>query len=715
MRFPGGGREKLPVGGHLSVRLLLCAGAVLVPLAPATANAAPTRSDTYAVRSLDGRDLGFSRPTSLAFSTADRALLVGEQVRGRTLVRKISLLEEGRGSLRLPGIASGSTLAFDPVRQRARIVRGNGAVFDRATRSWLILDRRSRALLRLPAAGARGSSISLRRLDGPLRSIGLDARARTIYVLTSRRVYALALSGAIRRVIDLQPLHLVDARALVVAPTGDPTDAAANQHMYIADRGKGSRRGRVVEIGETRARPFAFIAAVETVRPTLIQTIATSAYTPPSPDPAGIAYIPSSDRLLISDSEVEEMSIYQGKNLFTATRTGAGTGTGTTTVFSSQEPTGIGYKASDGTLFVSDDDRDRIYIDRPGTDGVHGTADDSVTSFSTTAFGSGDAEGVKYDASTGHLWICDGVGLEVYRVDPADGTFGNGNDIVTHFDIAQHGPTDCEGIGIDAARASLLIIDPNTRKVYELSKSGVLLRILDLTGIPTSNKLLADIEMAPTSSTSDSSSAMDYWVVDRHVDNGSDPNENDGLLYELSLGGSTPPPANAPPTANVTAPAEGSFVAGTVTLRATASDDVSVASVRFSVGGTTIGTDTNGGDGWSIPWSSTERGRRRQDRHRDRDRRRGPHRQRLEQLHRRQHRAHRRRVVALRGSDGQRHGAGRRLGVRRNCVASVQFLADGSSIGTDTNAADGWSASWNTAGARQRQPHAHRDRHGPCR
>ena len=40
--------------------------------------------------------------------------------------------------------------------------------------------------------------------------------------------------------------------------------------------------------------------------------------------------------------------------------------------------------------------------------------------------------------------------------------------------------------------------------------------------------------MAPTSSRRDSPSAMDYWIVDRHVDNKAHPNENDGLLYEMS-------------------------------------------------------------------------------------------------------------------------------------------------------------------------------------
>jgi hypothetical protein len=37
----------------------------------------------------------------------------------------------------------------------------------------------------------------------------------------------------------------------------------------------------------------------------LIQTIATSAWSPPSPDPSGIAYIPDSGDLLICDGEID--------------------------------------------------------------------------------------------------------------------------------------------------------------------------------------------------------------------------------------------------------------------------------------------------------------------------------------------------------------------------------------------------------------------------
>jgi DNA-binding beta-propeller fold protein YncE len=273
-------------------------------------------------------------------------------------------------------------------------------------------------------------------------------------------------------------------------------------------------------------------SAAPVVHPSLVQTIDTSRFRPPSPDPAGIVYRPIRDQLVISDSEVDETSLYQGSNLFSATRTGLGIGSGTTLAFS-KEPTGLGLDPSDGTLYVSDDDKDRVFVVRPGRDGTHGTGDDIVSRFSTAAFGSTDPEDVAYDPASGHLFIGDGSGLEIYDVNPVNGVFGDGNDKVSHFDVARYGLRDCEGLGIDTSRNTLLAVDEKTKAIYELGKGGALLRILSLSAIPTTNQAVADVTMAPTSSPVDSPFAMDYWIVDRHVDNKNHPNENDGLIYEM--------------------------------------------------------------------------------------------------------------------------------------------------------------------------------------
>jgi hypothetical protein len=352
---------------------------------------------------------------------------------------------------------------------------------------------------------------------------------------------------------------------------------------YIAGRGEhrpgGVARGWKRRHGTSRvvsaafwAASFAMLwlatpAAAEVVTPSLVQTIDTARYAPPSPDPSGIVYLPAQDRLLIADSETDETGLYQGSNLFTATRTGSGFGSGTllargSLAETSKEPAGLAFKPSDGTLYVSDDDRDRVSLVRPGPDGVHGTADDIVSRFSTSAFGSTDPEDVAYDTVSGHLFICDGSGIEMYDVNPVNGTFGDGNDVVTHFDLAQHGLRDCEGLGIDLSRNSLLAVDWRTHRIYEVSMAGALLRILSLSNVPTRSQVEADVTLAPTSNPNDDPSAMNYWIVDRHVDNNSgSPPPKDGLLYEMSLGTSPPPP---PPQRTLTVQVQGTG-AGTVT------------------------------------------------------------------------------------------------------------------------------------------------------
>ena len=96
---------------------------------------------------------------------------------------------------------------------------------------------------------------------------------------------------------------------------------------------------------------------------------------------------------------------------------------------------------------------------RPGLDGVYGTADDLVSKFSTAAFGDTDPEDVAYDPASGHVFACDGAGIEIYDINPVNGIFGDGNDVVTHFDLARYGLRDCEGLGIDTSRNTLLAVD----------------------------------------------------------------------------------------------------------------------------------------------------------------------------------------------------------------------------------------------------------------
>jgi hypothetical protein len=426
-------------------------------------------------------------------------------------------------------------------------------------------------------------------------------------------------------------------------------------------------------------------AAITTVQASTVQIIPTWQFTPSAPDPSGIVYFSSSDRFLISDSEVDEMTIYQGKNLYSATRTGSGVGTGTTFAFS-KEPTGLSFIPADQTLLVSDDDRDKIYFDKAGPDLVYGTADDVVTSFSTLAFGSGDAEDVAYDPATGHIFITDGATTTLYQVNPVNGTFGDADDIVTSSSVGQYGSRDGEGITVDPRNGHVLVLDPSTKSLYEMTKSGDIVRIIDCRSIPTTNKALAGVTLAPTSDPNDDPAKLDYWIVDRQVDNDGVPTENDGLLYELTV-----PSDEGGPTVSITAPTA-TLVAQTVTIQAAATAATQVA---FAVDGTSIGTDTNGTDGWTASWNTTSA---------------------IDGSHI---------LTAVATGAGGTANASRTYVVDNTSpsvvidapgagaqvsgltalsatasdnqgVAKIEFRVDGAGIGTDTDGTDGWSISWDT-------------------
>jgi PKD repeat protein len=296
------------------------------------------------------------------------------------------------------------------------------------------------------------------------------------------------------------------------------------------------------------ANPLSAAAAAATVTASLVRTVATSTLSPPIPDPAGITYLPSRDRLLISDSEVDEVSIYAGSNLFETTRAGILTDRGVTTAYT-KEAAGVGHNPANGHIFVSDDDQFRVYEVVAGPDNRYGTTDDTRTFINTAAFGSTDPEDVEYFPPTGELFVLDGADHDVHRVSPGpngvfDGVAPTGDDTASEFDVQMYGAEDPEGIGFYPGRNTLLVVDSTSDSAYEVNRNVMLLNRID---ISASNQLFAaGITVAPATN---DPNRMDLYIVDRGVDNDSDPNENDGKLHEMSV--PLPPIGNLAPMVDV--------------------------------------------------------------------------------------------------------------------------------------------------------------------
>ncbi|OGK11552.1 hypothetical protein A2954_01695 [Candidatus Roizmanbacteria bacterium RIFCSPLOWO2_01_FULL_37_12] len=284
------------------------------------------------------------------------------------------------------------------------------------------------------------------------------------------------------------------------------------------------------------------------IQATLVRTINTAAWSPNSPDPAGLEYRASTNTLLVTDSEVEEMpNYYQGKNMFESQLSGSLVNTYNTTHFSN-EPAGLALNSANGNIYSSHDGQKKVYVIKLGQDGLWGTPDDVITSLSTSAFGSNDPEGLAY--GSGKLFIADGVGTEVYTVDPGpngqfDGIAPTGDDTVTHFDTAVYGQADPEGIAFNSTNNSLYVVSNNggkiANKISEFSLNGNLLNEIDISFLGA--RSTAGLAFAPGSN---NPAINNIYIAARGVDNNSDPNENDGKIYEITLSGAAPTATNTP-------------------------------------------------------------------------------------------------------------------------------------------------------------------------
>jgi hypothetical protein len=269
----------------------------------------------------------------------------------------------------------------------------------------------------------------------------------------------------------------------------------------------------------------------QTIIASLVQTIDTSQFSPPSPDSAGIAYLTSSNTLLMSDSEVDEMTIWSGANLFEMTLQGSLLRTSDTISFS-KEPTGVAYNPVNGHVFISDDNKRRIFEINTGADSLVGTGDDIITSFNTTSFGCDDPEGVAF--GQGSVFIACGVATEVFRVSSGfngvfDGVSPAGDDQVSHFDTSVLGLSDPEGIEFNPDRNTLYILSRN-RAMRETTLDGNLVSVIDISAANSVSP--AGLAYGPGSLDPTKKS---IYITARGIDNGINPTENDGKIYEMSL------------------------------------------------------------------------------------------------------------------------------------------------------------------------------------
>ncbi|MGH7495273.1 MAG: Calx-beta domain-containing protein [bacterium] len=572
---------------HTSVALLLNL------TMPSTASAQKSASAYLRrVREIATRDFGIPNPQGLTFSPSADALFVlaaantTSAAAGAPKLAMIDALEDLAGSLDLASVpASPITMVFDNKLKRllfydvpskhliaiqtnakgqpdpALMTRFEaneldlqnpvGMALDPNGGSLFILDQAPSQLVRIdpgPQSSMDGadalkktrvSQIDLQHtgvLD--LRGLAFNPADGHLYLVSPEHqtVYELTTAGQIVATRDLGAanVQLVKPEAMVFAPSGDLTDDPEDMSLYIVDN-KPDHEG----FGGSQIVELSFISPLETdysaaamLSARLVKMTQTSKWSPPSPDPMGAAYIPSSKRLMISDSEVDEMSIFKRVNVYETTLSGSVLSTAQTTSFS-KEPTGVAFNPSNGHIFISDDDLAKVFEIDPGADGKYFSKDDVRTSFNTKGSKSIDAEGITF--GNGYLYIADGVNSEIYEFRPgANGRFDGqkpaGDDQVSHFDTKALGIPDPETVEFNSTSGTLYITGYGSRKVIETTTSGELLDVIDIAFLKATNP--SGMAYAPSSL---NPAVMNLYIVARGVDNNSNRKENDGKLFEISI------------------------------------------------------------------------------------------------------------------------------------------------------------------------------------
>jgi uncharacterized protein YjiK len=423
-----------------------------------------------------------------------------------------------------------------------------GMAVDPDSGTIFILDANLPRILRVdPGANGRFDVATVSEIDfalnvpGGVRGLALDPSSGHLYLHGGKMLFEVTQVGEVVSTRDLSGLEPIEPEGLVFAPSGDLTDSPEEVSLYLADSGDGASLGQIRELS---LAPLAAVAADFTS--SLVNTVDMGALSPPSPDPSGITYVSAGDKLVITDAEVEEtvqgITHFQGANVWELTRSGTIIRTANiskiepTDTPMTNEPTGVTWKPTNGHYFITEDSNTRVYDLNPGSDGFVGTSDDTWTFFSTLGAGNGDPEGIAYDTVNDRLFVADGVNREIYQYTTAGA-------LISHFDVQQYGVEDPETVEFDPATSTLFVLSNRQSGpiIAETTTSGALIQTVDVSAsgaIKPAGLAWADA--------SDGSGPKSFYLVDRGIDNNSDPNIVDGKLYELTTPGRSGPGSPPP-------------------------------------------------------------------------------------------------------------------------------------------------------------------------
>jgi len=546
-----------------------------------------------------GLNLPVADPLNVAFDASSNNLFALNT--GNSELEKINANVGGRPNpspgarsqfnLNAIGLQNARGIALNPENGRLFILNGNGAQIIAITP-----DSATGYDGGVADQGGRLKRLNLQNTVTGLRGLAFNPQDGHLYAFqpVDQTLYEFTESGDVVSTYDLSSLKLSNSQTLLFAPSGDNTDDPSNMNLFILDSGKtalsqvrpdqtelvrrgsakdalllpvqtASTGGQIVELALNEPLVELAVALQPT---TLVQTIDVSNVAwgdppnPSSPDPAGVAYWPAHNTLLISDSEVEENNKatggpppwFVGFNVFESSLTGTLLDTCDTLAYS-VEPTGVAINPINNHIFISDDRTGgHIYEIDPGPDTEYCTTDDNVTTLNLFGlFGSNvDAEGVAYGDNK--VFIAAGIDAEVHMFDlGANGVMVGGDDgAVTSFDTYGIGIHDLEGVEYNPEAGTLFLASTYGSDDYiaEVSVTGpvpgvlVLVQTYDLSYLGN-NVRRSGLAYGPSSQ---NPAIKNLYLSSRGVDNNTDAYENDGLIWEINLGNNQTPKASTTTT-----------------------------------------------------------------------------------------------------------------------------------------------------------------------
>ena len=244
-----------------------------------------------------------------------------------------------------------------------------------------------------------------------------------------------------------------------------------------------------------------------------------------STDPSALAYVPQSQTLFLSDSEVDESPFVRASNLWALETDGSRkqsfslwSPTGFT-----KEPTGLAFDPVTGYLFISDDDKYKVFWVDPANPTV------KRGEFLTKAVGGDDPEDLAINPNNGHLFIVNGLSRTIVE------TNSTGTQLFSKITLPKE-ITDPEALAYDARENVFYVGGGFGPNIWKVDRGGAILSTIDiLTGyrnpLNDGRASVKDLELAPSSDPNDNQDHLSLYVADygkSHVD--------DGRPFELNVG-----------------------------------------------------------------------------------------------------------------------------------------------------------------------------------